>query len=149
MKENSNETENVVVNNEQTDVVGATDAVSELIKLTKKQLFFQRILAISMVGILVAIVVAAFVMIPKVTITLNHINSVAVKAEESLAKVDSMTEDISGSAKGFDRLMDDNAQQLTEAVTKISEIDFDGLNQAIKDLQDAIGPMANFMNRFR
>ena len=83
------------------------------------------------------------------TITLDHINSVAVKAEESLANVDTMAADVSNSAANFDKLLAENSKELTESIKEISEIDFDGLNKAIKDLQDAVGPMASFMNKFR
>ena len=60
-----------------------------------------------------------------------------------------MAADVSNSAAKFDKLLDSNATEMTEAVKSISEIDFDGLNKAIKDLQDAVGPMATFMNKFR
>ena len=42
----------------------------------------------------------------------------------------------------------ENAQSLTDAVEKMNSIDFEGLNKAIQDLQDAVGPFASFMNRF-
>ena len=122
---------------------------ADLIKLIKKQLFYQRIGAACLVGMFLVILVAAVLMVPRVTTTLSHINDVAIKAQESLDKMDAMTADISGSAQNFDKLLDENGQKLTDAVTSISEIDFQGLNDAIKDLQDAVGPMATFMNRFR
>ncbi|WP_029231555.1 hypothetical protein [Butyrivibrio sp. VCB2006] len=141
MEENFNESkDNEIKNN---------DTLAELLKLTKKQLFFQRIAAVSLAGVFVVVAIAMLIMIPRVTTTLSHINSVAVKAEASLDKVDTMTSDISGSAQNFDKLLNDNGKKLTDAVTSISEIDFEGLNTAIKDLQDAVGPMATFMNRFR
>ncbi len=56
---------------------------------------------------------------------------------------------MSNSAANFDKLLSENSKELTESIKEISEIDFDGLNKAIKDLQDAVGPMASFMNKFR
>ena len=32
---------------------------------------------------------------------------------------------------------------------EMTKVDFDGLNKAIKDLQDAVSPVANFFNKFR
>jgi uncharacterized protein YoxC len=115
----------------------------------KKQLFYMRISAACLAGMLIVLIIAVVTMVPRVTTTLNHINSVAVKAEESLKNVDTMAADVSNSAAKFDKLLDTNAEEMTEAVKSISEIDFDGLNKAIKDLQDAVGPMATFMNKFR
>lgn len=125
------------------------DALAELVKLSKRQLFFQKVGTGCLAGMLAVLIIAVAIMIPKVTTTLNHINNVAVKAQDSLDKVDSMTSDISGSAENFDKLLNENGKELTEAVHSLSEIDFEGLNKAIQDLQDAVGPMATFMNKFR
>ena len=125
------------------------EALEELIKISRKQLFYQKIGTLCLAGILVVVAIAVIILIPKVTITLDHINSVAVKAEESLANVDTMAADVSNSAANFDKLLAENSKELTESIKEISEIDFDGLNKAIKDLQDAVGPMASFMNKFR
>lgn len=152
--ENNFSSENAVKENEickegqESAVVGA-GSLEELIKLNRKQLFYRRIGTWCLAGILVVVAIAVIILIPKVTITLDHINSVAVKAEESLANVDTMAADVSNSAANFDKLLAENSKELTESIKEISEIDFDGLNKAIKDLQDAVGPMASFMNKFR
>ena len=52
--------------------------------LEKKQLFYQRVCALCLAGMLVVLTTAVVIMVPKVTTTLNHINNVAIKAEESL-----------------------------------------------------------------
>ena len=40
--------------------------------------------------------------------------------------------------------------ELAVVVTpKMNDIDFEGLNKAIQDLQDAVGPFATFMNKFK
>ena len=60
-----------------------------------------------------------------------------------------MTSSITGTSENMNSMLTDNSQSLTDAVDKMNNIDFDGLNKAIKDLQDAVGPFASFMNRFR
>ena len=52
-------------------------------------------------------------------------------------------------SKSLNGFVTDNAQTLTDAATDISNIDFEGLNGAIRDLQDAVGPFAKMMNRFK
>ena len=42
-------------------------------------------------------------------------------------------------------LIVNNAGTLTESVEKLSNLDIDGLNQGIQDLQDALGPLAETM----
>jgi len=46
-------------------------------------------------------------------------------------------------------MLTDNSQSLTDAVEKMNNIDFEGLNKAIQDLQDAVGPFANLMKKFK
>ena len=72
----------------------------------------------------------------------------AIKAQASLVKVDEMTEGLNEASKNLNKLVDENAEIMTDAVKSISEIDFEGLNQAITDLQGAVGPLANFFGRF-
>ena len=43
--------------------------------------------------------------------------------------------------------VDDNGENLAAAVKSLSEIDFEGLNKAITDLQDAVGPLASLMKK--
>lgn len=130
------------------EVPTSDDMLKQLVLIGKKQLFLQRIATGCVAGMLLVMVIAVGIMIPRVTTTLNHINSVAQKAEKSLEQVDSMTETISTSAGNFDKLLKDNGEKLTNAVTSISEIDFEGLNKAITDLQNAVGPMAKFFGKF-
>ena len=60
-----------------------------------------------------------------------------------------MTKGITSATDSLNELVAGNSASLTEAVTSLSRIDFDGLNKAITDLQDAAGPMAALMKRFR
>ncbi len=128
---------------------GNADVLTELRDLSKKRLFYQRISTLCAAAILVVVAIAAVLMVPRVTATLEHINAVAVKAEDSLEKVDEMTASMEDASDNLNKLVSENGEALGAAVKSMSEVDYEGLNQAIKDLQDAIGPMANFMNRFR
>ncbi len=124
------------------------DVLTEIRDLSKKRLLLQRISTGCMVGTLLVVLVAALLMVPRATTTLNHINQVAVKAEDSLAKVDKMTASMESASDNLNELVNANGEALSSAVKSMSEVDFDGLNKAISDLQEAIGPLANFMSRF-
>lgn len=144
MKENFNENETPV---EKVSSESSDDALLELIKLGKKQLFWQKVTAGCFAGMLVVITIAVLVMVPRVTTTLRNINNVATKAEKSLENVDTMAKSVETSAGNLDKLLDDNGEKLTSAVTSISEIDFEGLNKAITDLQSAVGPLAKLFGK--
>ncbi len=121
----------------------------DLVKIAKKQLFFQRISACCMIVIALCVLFAVIKVVPMVQTTLEHINDTAIKAQESLVQVDEMTAGLNEASKNLNKLVDENAEVMTDAVKSISEIDFEGLNQAITDLQGAVGPLANFFGRFK
>ena len=148
MKENFEEKEKTteVAKSESVDSKGtleaSNDSLAQLVAIGKKQLFLQRISTMCFLGMLLVVVVCALVIVPKAVTTLSHINTVATKAEKSLENVDSMTTSVSTTAGNMDKLLNDNGEKLTSAVKSISEIDFEGLNKAITDLQSAVGPLA-------
>ena len=123
--------------------------LAEIRDLSKKNLFYRKISTYCLAGMLAVLVLCMLIVVPKVSTTLSHINSVATKAEESLKNVDTMSESILKASENMNKLVDDNGANLADAVKSLSEIDFEGLNKAITDLQDAVGPMATFMNKFR
>ena len=145
------ENQNVIAN----DATGAgnvtatsNDAIlTELRDLSKKRLFYQKISTCCIAGMLAVLIICVLIVIPKVSTTLSHINSVATKAETSIESIDKMTDSILKASENMNKLVDDNGENLAAAVKSLSEIDFEGLNKAISDLQDAVGPMAAFMKK--
>lgn len=124
--------------------------------LQKKQLFYTRIMCAALVVVALAAVYACAVLIPKATATLNSLDalleSTSVMVEEAKATLDGinvMSADISKAADGINTLVEENSETLSDSMSKLNAIDFEGLNQAISDLQAVVEPMANFMNRFR
>jgi len=97
---------------------------------------------------LIAFVVCIAV-IPKAIMTLSRIDSAVIKAENSLSEIDLMAKEVTDATSTLNEFVSGNSSTMTEAVTSLSKIDFEGLNKAIADLQDAAGPMAALMKRFR
>ena len=114
-------------------------------------------------GLFLLFLIAGVILVPKVVFTLATVNSTIITAgqtienangtiesvNEAIKGVNQMTSSITGTSENMNSMLTDNSQSLTDAVEKMNNIDFEGLNQAIQDLQDAVGPFANFMNRFR
>lgn len=121
----------------------------EIKNLTKKKLFWQKIATCCIAAIAAIVLVTMVIVIPQLEATLNHINDTAIKAQDSLNEANTMITSITEASENFDSLVAKNGEGLTSAVESMSEIDFEGLNEAIKDLQDAIGPLAAFMSKFR
>ncbi len=121
----------------------------EIRNLTKKKLFWQKISTCFIAAIAGIVLVTMVIVIPQLEATLNHINDTAIKAQDSLNEANTMITSITEASENFDSLVAKNGEGLTSAVESMSKIDFEGLNEAIKDLQDAIGPLAAFMSKFR
>ena len=132
------------------------DSMDKMLERMNKQLFYTRILAVAALGLFLVFFLSAVIVVPRVCGTLKQVNSLAENAtgtleaaNQALSEVSKMSGEITGVSTQLSEFITENAQTLSDAATDISEIDFEGLNQAIQDLQDAVGPFANLMNSFR
>ena len=123
--------------------------LTEMRDLSRKRLFFQKIATGCMAGMLLVVLLTCVIIVPKAIVTLSRINSVSVKAESSLDEIDLMAKGVKSATDSLNELVSGNSGSLTQAVTSLSQIDIEGLNRAITDLQDAAGPMASLMKGFR
>ena len=147
MEENRTENEQPVVS--ETSVPSETALLTQMRDLHKRQLFWQKISTCCIAVMAATVVIVALAVVPKAVSTIHNVNQVAIKAQTSLEDMDEMISYITEASSGMNELVKENGEGLTSAVKNLSEIDFEGLNTAIKDLQDAIGPMAQFMNKFK
>ena len=122
---------------------------AEMLKVDKKHLFWQRLSALAVVATFLVVLVVAMILVPQVLATLDNINRVAKDAESAVANVDTMVLEMTDASKNLNQLVGDNSEALNEAITNMANVDYDGLNKAIKDLQDTVGPMASFFGKFR
>lgn len=137
--------------NKEQNVTSASseELLIEIRNLTKKKLFWQKISTCCIAAITGIVIVTMVIVIPQLEATLNHINDTAIKAQDSLNEANIMITSVTEAGENFDSLVEKNGEGLTSAVESMSKIDFEGLNEAIKDLQDAIGPLAAFMSKFK
>ena len=131
----------------------------ELIRKMEQQLMMTKIIAALIALILAVIVVGLGILVPPAlkalstaqevmntaNITMNEANAAILAAEQSMENVETMTDSIIETSNQLNSFVTDNAESMTTAVEQIGSIDFQGLNDAIKDLQDTIGPFANIM----
>jgi predicted PurR-regulated permease PerM len=81
---------------------------------------------------------------------MKELDKLVTQAQDSLTGLDNLAADADSSLEGIDemvqninKLVVDNAEALDETISKMNEIDFDQLNQAIKDLANVIAPLAS------
>ncbi len=132
--------------------VGVTaELLRELIRMQKKEAKHARLTSIFTAIILIVFIAIAAVIVPKAVVTLNEATTTIIQAQKSLANVDEQLEGISAMTKSITRtsenlnnMVESNTQAITDAVGSIGKVDFDGLNQAISDLQSTTSKFASF-----
>lgn len=132
------------------------ELLKELVCNSKKQLFYTRITALVAFAATAALVICLFILVPYVVRTVNQANEVMAKASDTIeladtaiASVTEMSDSITTMGNNMDSFITDNAKSVQQVMKKLDEIDFEGLNSAIKDLGDVVEPLANFFGKFK
>lgn len=115
------------------------ELLEQMIKELQNQKKSERITMFFTVGIFVLFLVVSILVVPP---TLKMVEN----ANVTLSKLDTAVESLTRTSESMNKLVMDNSETLTGAVDSLSEIDFEGLNAAIKDLEDTVGPLADMMN---
>lgn len=128
------------------------DYVKEIRDLNKKRVFWNRLSVI----LLAILVISMVSLLPIINKTLNNANTALDTAVEALNQAESIMGELNGTIDTMEaalssvtKLADDSSKQLSTAFTNINSIDFEGLNDAIKDLGDVVEPLSNFFKKFR
>ena len=114
----------------------------------RKQLFFTRIFAVSCCVLSAALLIVLLRVIPPLMGTMQTAADALGQASGTLALLDDTLEDVQGLFEE-DGLVGQSSEALKQATEKISRMDIDNLNAAIKDLGDVVEPLANFFDKFK
>lgn len=130
--------------------------LEELVKNSRKQLFYDRIKTIAALVIAVGVVCCAVMVLPSVMNAVQHANQVMAEvsdtitlADEAIESITEMSESITDMGDNMDTFITDNAESVEEVMKKMEAVDFENLNKAIKDLGDVVEPLANFFGKFK
>lgn len=131
-------------------------ALEELLEWQKKSAEHGRRISIALGGIFVLLFLCALILVPRAYIALRNTNAAVLQAKEALTKIDTqmeniqvMTESITATSDNMNALLEGNSKSVSESMEKLNAVDFEGLNQAISDLQAAVGPFASLMRTFQ
>lgn len=131
------------------------EQLEELIKNSKKQLFYTRVRTLASLVIAGILVVCLIVIVPVVLKTVAQANEIMAQAAETISLADTaldniieMSSSITEMGDNMDAFIMDNAESVAGVMEKIEAVDFEGLNSAIKDLGAVIEPLANFFRKF-
>ncbi|MCR4591039.1 MAG: hypothetical protein K5668_09495 [Lachnospiraceae bacterium] len=133
----------------------AKEILKELLEFEKKEARYQKVTSLLIFCLVVIMGIVSFMIVPVAVETLKTANATIVIAQDALAKIDeemdninTMTSSITATSNNMNNMVIENSEELSKAVESMSNIDFEGLNKAIKDLEDAVGPFAKVTRLF-
>ena len=139
--------ENKIVNGKYSDYTDH-DLQSEILKYEKKAARRTMMVATALFVIAGIFLVAAIIIVPPVVRTLNQVQTTLEEATALVSKAETTLDNVDNSLTGMnemianvDTVLTDNTDAMEEAITKISNIDVDGLNQSIDDLNKVVSSM--------
>lgn len=124
-------------------------------ELLKKMLFYARIRTAVVLVVAILLVLCGILIVPKAIGTINQANQIMEQATETISLANTaiesattMSQSITDMGTNMDTFITDNGESVEAVMTKLEEIDFEGLNTAIKDLGDVVEPLAKFFGKF-
>ena len=114
--------------------------MAEFLDCQKKLLRQSRISLIMNIVLALALIAALAVLVPQARAELDH-------AEASLTEIDRLVADTEELVGGANEMIADTGA-VTEAVQKLNEVDFETLNDAINNLNNAISPLSGLAGLF-
>ncbi|MCR5650490.1 MAG: hypothetical protein K6F86_04855 [Lachnospiraceae bacterium] len=137
------------------DIGKIEEMLKRIEKSNKKQVRWARIAALFMILLFVVIGGALFMVVPKaintlanIDVAVNSANEVLKQADAAISDINEMSRSLTTTSDELSAMLSENSEALASAISQIEAIDFDSLNEAIKDLETTVGPLANFMGRF-
>lgn len=118
------------------------DLLVELIKYEKRDAKRTGIVAVSMAAIAIVFVVSAILVVPQVLNTLSQIQTTLTEATSLVGKAEDSLEVMNDMIGSVDKVLSDNTEAMEEAITKIGDIDVDGLNGSINDLREVTSALS-------
>ena len=120
------------------------ELLKQILTQTKKEAIFSKVIAFIMLGVLLILLVATLIVVPRALSMIAEIEQTALDAQAVVEQANVTLEGLSSTVDGV--------EEMTESITKtgnalfdgIGKVDFDSLSKAINDLQAAIEPLANF-----
>lgn len=114
------------------------DIQEEQLRLMKKQLFYSRLTAVTAIVLVLVFAVTLITVTPKLNQVLGNLQEISSDLKE---------EDVREMVQNINRLAETSQSSVEEATEKLNQVDFDSLNEAIRDLNNVISPLAKLLGK--
>ena len=124
----------------------------EQLKILKKQTFFMKMTMIFMGGVFLIMLIASLSLVPNANRVMNNavktLDEVNVAVEELNKTASQLSEiDFKGLVDNTQQMVNDGSAGIEQAIGKINEMDIEGLNNAIGDLEAIVAPLAKLFGK--
>lgn len=101
-----------------------------------------RLAVILIAALLVTVCLVSVLVVPRTLRILSRAERMLSNADELIETADKALATATEAAGAANRILEENADNVSGMMEKINTIDFDALNRAIKDLADIVSPLA-------
>jgi len=115
-------------------------------KYARKQYRMSQLTALASVIILAVVIYISATLIPQVHTTLQSVNYMMEDLNSVTSELAEI--DLEEMIKNVDALVVSSETSIQDAMKKLNALDVETLNEAIRNLNDAVAPLANLFNRF-
>ncbi len=129
------------------------ELLQELVELQKKTASRQLVATVATCTLAGAFIIALLIVVPKLLTMSAEISAMVANTEKLVTEADELIAQTGKSLTGIDTMISnvndlvvDNTEAVSEALKNIQDIDIDQLNEAIRNLSDAVEPLAKLNN---
>ena len=129
------------------------ELLQELVELQKKTASRQLVATVATCTLAASFIIALLIVVPKLLTMSAEISAVVANTEKLVTEADELIAQTEQSLTGIDTMISnvndlvvDNTEAVSEALKNIQDIDIDQLNEAIRNLSDAVEPLAKLNN---
>lgn len=121
-------------------------------KYTKKLLHWMQLTMSIMMVVIIVLTFGIASYVPKINQLIDEANTLVVSTEGVMDNLEVVTTELAkvdyeGTINNVNGLVVDSQKSVNEAMEKITAIDFEGLNNAISDLESVISPLAKLFGK--
>ncbi len=137
------------------DIQSNSAAETKVLRIMKKQLFWQRLIGILLIGVISGIVFLAIRVAPQAAEVSQELESLAGQAQTALSKLEDVSErldelDMEGLLAHTDQMVQqgeksfvDMSDNVSRALKNLEDLDVDSFNQAIGRLNAVAGTLSS------
>lgn len=124
--------------------IEASNAAQE--KYARKQYRMSQLTSLVSIVILAVVLYISATLIPQVHTTLQSVNY--MMEDLNVITDELASADLEQMINNVDQLVISSETSIQDALKQLNSLDIETLNQAIRNLNDAVAPLASFFNRF-